>query len=120
MVGPEPFVVAAVAGLNGSVNGDDEAGTDIRTAPDATADLDVLGGGLGLADDGHEPEAVDVDTDLDDVRGQADIHAARTAVRGLQLLDGPGDLIAAAAAGQLHRIFGQRIVSRCLPPPEPS
>ena len=80
VVGAEPFVVAAVAGLGGAVDRDHKAGAAIGTAADPAADLDVLRGRLGLADDGHQGEAVDVDTDLDDVRREADVDAAGTAV----------------------------------------
>src|SRR5699024_3228224 len=66
--------------------------------------------GLGLPNDGHETEAVDVDTDLDDVRGEADVDSllpvlARE-VAGLELLDGLGDLVGATPGGELHRSVG--------------
>ena len=97
MVGPEPFVVAAVAGLGGPVDHDDQARADIGAPADPPAYLDVLGCRLWLADDGHQREAVDVDPDLDDVRRETDVGAAGTAVAQLQLLDGPWDLVTAAA-----------------------
>ena len=67
VVGQEPLVVATVARLRSAVDGDHQAGADIGAAADATGYLDVLSGGLGLSNDGHQAEAVDVDTDLDDV-----------------------------------------------------
>ena len=53
----EALVVGEVAGPGPVEDGADEAG---RAAADPARGLDVLGGGLGLAGDDHEPEAADV------------------------------------------------------------
>ena len=73
MVGVEALVVAAVARLGGAVDGYHEPWADIGATPDAAGYLDVLSSGLGLSNDGHQAKAVDVDSDLDDVRGEADV-----------------------------------------------
>ena len=82
---------------------DDKTGPFPPATADPAADLDVLGRRLRLADDRHEAEPVDVDADLDDVRGEADIDAVGSPYFMLQLLDRLRDLVAAAPAGQLHR-----------------
>ena len=102
MVGPEPFVVTTVAGLRCTVDCYDESRTHVRPTADATADLDVLRGGLRLADDGHEAKAVNVNTHLNDVRGQAYVDASIVAVRNFELFDRFGDLITSATGRQFH------------------
>ncbi len=72
VIGPEPLVVTAVARLRCPVDRDDKA-RRLHVASDATAHLDVLRGGLWLTNNRHQAEPVDVDTDLDDVRGEADV-----------------------------------------------
>ena len=98
VVAAETLVVAAVAWLGGTIDSYDQTRADVRLTANSTADLDVLGCRLGLSDDGHQAQAINVDADLNDVRCQADVDAAGLAVRELQLLDGLWYLVAAAAA----------------------
>ncbi len=54
---------------------EDHARGLVVVATDPGRRLDVLGGGLGLTDDDHHPEAGDVDADGDHVGGQHKVDA---------------------------------------------
>ena len=110
-LGVEALVVARGTSRNGSGHAASRrrrSWRPDRAAPPVAADaagcLDVLGGRLRLADHGHEREPVDVNADLDDVRGQADVDGVRALGRTLhlQLLDRLRHLVVAQAAGQFE------------------
>jgi hypothetical protein len=76
---PELLVMRPVARLVDIEQGHHEAGL-LRLAPDARGRLNVLGGGLRLALNDHQPEATDVETDGDHVGGHG--HVDRILPRG--------------------------------------
>jgi hypothetical protein len=78
--GGEALVVGAVAGAVDVEEGDDEARA-LLVAADAAGRLDVLGGGLGLAEHDHEAEAGDVEADRDHVGGEGTTSTRSLAVK---------------------------------------
>ena len=70
--GLEALEVRAVAGLVHVEQRHHQAGAGVGAA-DAARGLDVLGGGLGLPEHHHQPQALDVEADGDHVGGERDV-----------------------------------------------
>ena len=79
MVGGEALVVRPVARLMNVEDGDGQAGLFVIAA-DAAGGLDILGAGLRLAENHHEPEADDVEADRDHVGRDGHVDAVFLAV----------------------------------------
>ena len=79
----EALVVATVAGAVDIEQGDHQSRALI-VASDATRCLDVLGRCLRLAQDNHQAQALDVQTDRDHVRGKGHVHVLFLDVRQSQ------------------------------------
>jgi hypothetical protein len=92
--GGEALEVRAVARAVDVEEGDDQAGA-LVVAADAAGRLDVLGGGLGLAEHDHEAEAGDVEADGDHVGGEGDVDALLIGEAEAEAALGLGDLAGA-------------------------
>jgi hypothetical protein len=79
VIGAEALEVGQVAGPSPLVDGEDET-RPVRVAADPGGGLDILGGVLGLPGDQHQPQAGDVDTNLEHAGCQQHIHGKGHAV----------------------------------------
>ena len=99
VVSREPFVMGSVAWLVDVQDRDDQAGPFMVTANTAGR-LDVLGAGLGLAENDHQAEPGDIEADRNHVGGDRHVDASFSLKGRDKSPFGFGDLGRADAAGQ--------------------